>query len=561
MGIVSPRVVNSLWQVSSYRAWWHFKRAARQVERTQSNLLKNYLNRNKDTKYGRRYGFEKIKSISAFQETVPITTYDDYVEEIEEIGKGRANVLTSSPVRMFEPSSGSTAPSKLIPYTDQLQREFQRAISAWIFNLFLRYPDLKDGPAYWSISPLTEGRKHSSGGIAIGFEEDSAYLGGLGKVLVDRQMAVPGSVKNVEDIENFRYVTLLHLIAASELRIISVWNPTFLKLLLEPMEGWWPRLVEDLRTGQINLPNPSGVGGVSEIKPNPRRTDGLTGIEPTDYLAIWPNLKLISCWMDGPAAPHAENLKTLFPGVIFQGKGLIATEAFVSFPIVGLSGAALATNSHFFEFLPIDRDGQSVDAKDPHLAHQLEKGKHYSVLVTTGGGLYRYHLQDIVEVVGHCQHIPLLRFIGKTDQVSDWFGEKLSERFVANCLNEVFSSFNLEPLFVLVAPSEEGGGFRYRLFLELPEEQRIGFGQRELIAAFEETLCSNFHYAYCRKLGQITHADLYLIEHGGREAYLSACNQRGQRMGDIKPRVLETTTGWENYFEGILDNVPVNSWK
>jgi hypothetical protein len=327
------------------------------------------------------------------------------------------------------------------------------------------------------------------------------------------------------------------------------------------MELWWPSLVNDLKSGQVNLPKPSGEGRSLEIKPVPQRGGQLAETKPADYTAIWPKLKLISCWKDGPAALYAEALTSLFPGVMFQGKGLIATEAFVSFPIVGLSGAALATNSHFFEFLPIDRDGQSVDAKDPHLAHQLEKGKHYSVLVTTGGGLYRYHLQDIVEVVGHYQHIPLLRFIGKTDQVSDWFGEKLSERFVANCLNEVCSSFNLEPLFVLVAPSEEGGGFRYRLFLELPEEQRIGLDQRELIAAFEETLCSNFHYAYCRKLGQISRADLYLIDHGGREAYLSACNKRGQRMGDIKPKVLETTTGWEIFFELISDNFLVKNWK
>jgi hypothetical protein len=554
MKVIPPRFVNTLWQVACYPAWRKFNVVAGQAEKAQSNLLKDCLEKNKGTNVGRRYGFEKINSIPAFQESVPITTYDDYIEEIDEIGKGRANVLTSSPVRMFEPSSGSTAPSKFIPYTDQLQREFQRAISAWIYDLFQNYPELKDGPAYWSISPLTEGRKHSSGGIAIGFEEDSAYLGGLGKVLVDPQMAVPGSVKNIEDVENFRYVTLLHLIAASELRIVSVWNPTFLQLLLEPMGEWWPRLVEDLRTGKINLPGAPGDGGMVEINSDPRRADQLTGIEPTDYLAIWPNLKLISCWMDGPAAPYAENLKTFFPGVIFQGKGLIATEAFVSFPIVGLSGAALATNSHFFEFLPIDRDGQSVDAKDPHLAHQLEKGMHFSVVVTTGGGFYRYHLQDIVEVVGHYKQVPLLRFIGKTDQVSDWFGEKLSERFVANCLNEVFSSFNLEPLFVLVAPSEEGGGFRYRLFIELPEEQCIGLGQRELIAAFEEKLCSNFHYSYCRRLGQLSRADLYLIDHGGREAYLSACNKRGQRMGDIKPKFLEKTTGWEQYFKMAQSN-------
>jgi hypothetical protein len=545
-----PRIANTLWQTFSYPAWWKFKRAAGQVGRTQYDLLKNYLKRNEGTKYGRRYGFEKIDSIPAFQESVPLTTYDDYVKEIHEIGDGKANVLTSSPVRMFELSSGSTAPSKLIPYTDQLQREFQAAISAWIYNLFQNYPDLKGGPAYWSISPLTEGRKYTPGGIAIGFEEDSAYLGRLGKVLVDPLMAVPGAVKNIEDIDNFRYATLLYLLTQPNLSIISVWNPTFLGLLLEPLEGWWPRLIDDLKSGQVNLPGVPGEGGISKIKPNSRRSDQLAEIEPNDYMAIWPKLKLISCWMDGPAGPYAEALRLLFPGVRFQGKGLISTEAFVSFPVVGLSGAALAVNSHFFEFLPVDSDSQSVHEEDPHLAHQLEKGERYSVVVTTGGGFYRYHLQDIVEVVGHYQQIPLLRFLGKTDQVSDWFGEKLNERFVAAILKEVFSSLNLEPLFALVAPTEEGGEFRYRLYIELPEKQLGDLDQRGLIAAIEAKLCGNFHYAYCRRLGQISHLDLYLINCNAREAYLAACQERGQRLGDIKPRFLETTTGWEKHFEG-----------
>ena len=199
----------------------------------------------------------------------------------------------------------------------------------------------------------------------------------------------------------------------------------------------------------------------------------------------------------------------------------------------------------------MDIESQTVNEGDPPLAHQLETGKRYSVVVTTGGGFYRYHLQDIVEVVDHYQQIPLLRFIGKTDQVSDWFGEKLNERFVSAVLKEVFQSLNLEPLFALAAPSEEGGNFRYRLFIELPEEQVADLDQMGLKEAFEAKLCGNFHYAYCRKLGQISQVDLYLIARDAQEAYLAACQERGQRLGDIKPKFLDTFTGWENHFEEV----------
>lgn len=59
-------------------------------------------------------------------------------------------------------------------------------------------------------------------------------------------------------------------------------------------------------------------------------------------------------------------------------------------------------------------------------------------MVTTGGGFYRYQLHDLVEVVDHMEQAPCLQFLGKTDQVSDWFGEKPNEHFVAETLDKIF---------------------------------------------------------------------------------------------------------------------------
>ena len=44
----------------------------------QTKLLMDLLQENKDTEYGKRYGFADITSIKEYQERVPITTYDDY---------------------------------------------------------------------------------------------------------------------------------------------------------------------------------------------------------------------------------------------------------------------------------------------------------------------------------------------------------------------------------------------------------------------------------------------------------------------------------------------------
>ncbi|HXD09211.1 MAG TPA: GH3 auxin-responsive promoter family protein, partial [Anaerolineales bacterium] len=195
---------NALWVASCRPEWRRFQRAANRVEETQTALLNRYLNDNQNTAYGERYHFSTFHTPGQYQEHVPLTDYDDYVEYIKRIGDGETSILTSEPVRMFELSSGSTAASKLIPYTDALKAEFQRGIAPWIYNLYTSIPDLQHGPAYWSITPLTNGRRLTSAGIPIGFESDSAYLGLFGRSLADSVMAVPNAVKDISDTDSFR---------------------------------------------------------------------------------------------------------------------------------------------------------------------------------------------------------------------------------------------------------------------------------------------------------------------------------------------------------------------
>jgi hypothetical protein len=291
-----------------------------------------------------------------------------------------------------------------------------------------------------------------------------------------------------------------------------------------------------------------------QLPPDPRRAKRLAALNPTNYQAIWPQLGLISCWLDGPAARYAENLRARFPNVPFQGKGLIATEAFVSFPIVGLSGGVLAVTSHFFEFLPVDRQTYQPLLDRPQLAHQLERGQTYAVAATTGGGFYRYQLQDLVTVVGAMGQAPCLRFLGKSDQVSDWFGEKLNQHFVAQVLERLFQRHGLRPAFAMLAPDEAGENFHYTLYLELPAEQQSPGLWPTLAAELDQCLRQNFHYDYCRKLGQLGPPEIFPLEQGAMAVYVQVCQARGQRLGEIKPSPLQRTGGWGSHFSRLVQS-------
>jgi len=554
--MLNTLAANSLWFLAAVPESIAFRGALGNVAGTQQTCLEQLLRRNANTQFGRRYHFDSIRSVAEYQERVPLSTYDDYQPAIHQIGDGRQNVLTHNPVQLLEPTSGSTAATKTIPYTASLKAEFQRAIAPWIVDLFCHNPRLLLGRAYWSVSPVTHRDQRTPGGIPIGFEEDSEYFGRRQQHFVRAIQAVPGLVKHIEDMNTFRYITLLFLLRNRRLSLISIWNPTFLTLLVEQLPDWWPQLADDIERGDISSPVPLPATLQTAFEnltpPHPSRATDLrrvfeTHATPADiHTLLWPHLRLISCWADAQAGPYAEQLAKLFPQAKIQGKGLLATEGVVSFPLTGYPGPALALRSHFFEFLPAN---SSADTQ-PLPAHHLETGSQYEVILTTGGGLYRYQLHDLVEVVGHIKQCPLIRFVGKTANISDHFGEKLNETHVRQTLNTLLNQYNLHPTFAMLACETTLQPPAYILFIEIPVAsdellQKMG---RELDAALQE----NFHYRYCQNLGQLAPLRVFRIHRDGLAAYLAACQSHGQRAGDIKPVTLHRRSGWLPHFLGKL---------
>ena len=420
--------------------------------------LARIIANNEHTAYGRQYRFCAIKNIADFQDKVPITTYEDYIPYIEKIKAGGQNILTSEPVLLLEPSSGSTSAKKLIPYTKGLKREFSAAIGKWLWDLNKNFPRLKYGQLYFSITPQTPQSE-----AMVGFNSDDEYIGGLLGRIVAHKFCVPNSVKNISDIEDFWLATVDYIKRAQNLRFVSIWNPTFLLILLEKSR--------------------------------------MTAKE------LFPRLELISCWADGNSRPLADKLQKVFANVYIQAKGLLATEGIMTIPIEGV-GKRL-TDAHFFEF--IDKNN------DVRLKNQLDIGAEYKIIITTSGGLYRYDIGDIVRYNGnYC-----FDFVGKSGNVSDYFGEKLNEIHVRRVI--------------------AGAGFR----LLVPGENRyILYAETDVdIDKIEQGLRENFHYDYCRRLGQLEKAEFVKI-HNGEQQYVENCVRFGLRLGDIKPTYLSNRKGW-----------------
>jgi hypothetical protein len=519
------QLANRLWYTACRRQYGRYSRALANCRSVQQRLLADTLARNAATDFGRRHDFARLKSPADFRAAVPVTDYEVLLPDFERIADGEPAVLTAEPVTHFALTSGSCGAAKRIPYTASLQRQFRAALAPWIRDSFERQPALRQGAAYWSITPLFGPREQSPGGIPNGFEEDSAYLGRALKPLIDATLAAPGTVARITEMEDFRRATMLCLLGRADLALISVWHPTFLTLLLDWMSTHWESLLQDLSLG-FRLEAPELA-----LPPAPGRACALGHADPADTASIWPNLALISCWGDGPAKPYLSALAARFPQARIQNKGLIATEGFLSLPFAGRW--PLAVTSHYFEFETAEGEALS--------AWQLEQGRDYGPLLTTDGGLYRYRLGDRVRCTGHLGDTPTIAFLGKVEGCCDRFGEKLNEAFVADVLQRLFRARGLDCRFALLAPEVTVEGTRYTLFIETPQAATA-----HLAAELDNLLRTNPHYDYCLRLGQLLGARICKVPPGAQERYMEHLVARKRRLGDIKPTALSTEDDWGN---------------
>jgi len=251
-------------------------------------------------------------------------------------------------------------------------------------------------------------------------------------------------------------------------------------------------------------------------------------------------------------------IKAYFPHAAIQPKGLLATEAFISFPFSppirhankdDLS--ALSLLSQFFEFEEADEGAAAIK-----LAHELQAGRRYSVIVSTGGGLYRYRLNDLIEVADFYQQCPLIRFVGRQAKVVDICGEKLNEDLVRTTVASLLEKHALHAAFWMMAPEwpPEGRPF-YTLFIQFDAGAAIDARQPGTIAQeIEEALQESYHYEYSRRLGQLDSCRLFVIapQSDSYHTYLAVCTDLGQRLGDIKPAALHAYQGWSQRFTGAF---------
>lgn len=508
IGIIRP-ALNALLRHSYIR----FKEQLGDPGRAQRVLLKELVRNLAATEYGRSLGVREGDDYDAFSRRTPIAGYDELKPWIESQKSHERHSIVSEPVLFYEKTSGSSGPVKYIPYTSGLKGSFNRMFSVWLHDLLEHGPRFETGRLFISVSPAFGDAQATKRGIKVGLDDDADYLNSWMRWLSKRFLVAPASIKKLREPGDFKHVLAALLLAEPGLEVISIWNPSLLEVILDYIQASADALIDDLKSGLIARGNLE-----FRFRRQPPERLAILKDQPIDWARTWPKLKLISCWTSAHASSISRRLARQFPGVRVQGKGLLATEAPLTLPLIEARGFVPLPGEVFYEFLD-DRENIS-------LLHELETGCEYEIVLTQKGGLYRYRIGDRVRVTHSYKSTPCLEFIGRNDEVCDLVGEKLNESFARECLSTLQLESSRFQTLLPVMP--ERGRCHYVLILdELP-----GCGT-SIEERLDEALCDAHHYRNARRLGQLDPARVRVAPHV-REAYNEYFMMKGMKWGGIK---------------------------
>ena len=468
---------------------WRFARALEDVAAAQRAALARIVRACAGTRYGRALGLAADDGLESFRTKTPVVDYAAVAPWIAAQRAGEAAALTPGRTRCYEPTSGSSGAIKLIPYNDAMLRTFRGMFAVWAHDLLAHTLTPRSGRTFMSVSaPVPR---------ADGFADDREYLGGPVRALVGRFIVTPPRAR---DPEAFRDALACALVAAGDLEIVSVWNPGYLLTLLDHFEAQRERLLPRLAPE--------------------RRT--VLARDPIVWQDVWPSLQLLSCWTAAAAAAvPARALAERFPCATMQGKGLLATEAPITVPLVRAAGCVPLVDGVFLEF--------ENDTGRIHLLDEVAPDAEYAVIVTQPGGLLRYRLGDRVRVTGRYRDAPLLEFVGRADAVSDLVGEKLGDAFVDPVLAGILHSGAFRALLPLLP---ETGRPRYCLLTDDANPDVAG--------RLEAALAQAFRYREARLLAQLDAVEV-IARPGMRVIVHDAFVAAGMKAGDIKEQALVTS--------------------
>lgn len=532
-------IINNLIRLYGAPVSFYFDQAAKTPKKAQTNLLTRIVQDNADSAFGKAHGFSSIKTEAQYRKQIPIRDFEEYRPYVNHVLSGKKRVLTTAAPIRLNVTSGTLDEPKYIPVTHQSQNQELNLIGQWYYRALLDHPGFLDYYRVAIVSPLNEGRTPSG----IPFGNASGMMFNRIPHFIRRFYVLPICVFQIRDYED-RYFLIARCAIGKKVSFILTPNPSTFIRLADIMTNHAEKIIKAIRDGKAGRDlsdQPEIQQSLSHVlAPDPERARYLeeilktTGaLRPRD---VWPELKLIACWLGGSVGIQAHKLSAFYGDLPIRDLGYMASEAHVTLPYQdNTPSGILAIQTNYYEFIPEEVHG----TPDPPVlsCDKIEKGKRYAILLTTSSGLYRYDINDIVEVTGFYYRTPILAFIRKGQDMTNVTGEKMHANHILVAMEEVRRKFNLPVEQFRAVPDFEKS--RYCIYIELSANISEDALRDKAIPLIDQVLAQvNVEYMEKRKSKRLKLPYLAIMQRGWSEEECRKFVQSGKRDVQFKWRVL-----------------------
>ena len=422
---------------------WLMKKRMHQIELfikyphdVQSEWFKRLLQDAKDTEWGKKYGYQDIKSVKEFRERVPVSDYDALKPYIERIRKGEQKILWGTDIKWFAKSSGTTSDkSKFIPLSQESLEECHYKGGKDLLSIYCNnFPDTE----------IFDGKGLAMGGShQICEVNNDVFYGDLSAILMQNLpywaefMRTPGlSIALMDEweekIEKMAEVTSRHHVTS----LSGV--PSWVLLLLH-------RILE--KTGE------------------------------KDIKEVWPSLEV---FFHGGVRfePYRGQYRDIISGPFNYVETYNASEGFFGIQdrLNAKDMLLMLDYGIFYEFIP----AESIDdASPPCLSlDEVETEKNYALIISTNGGLWRYLIGDTIKFTSLNPY--RIRITGRTKNFINAVGEEIIIDNAENALASACKKTGAVVSEYTAGPVHPQGGSVYHRWLiefETPPENPAFFSE------------------------------------------------------------------------------------
>ncbi|MBI5496421.1 MAG: GH3 auxin-responsive promoter family protein [Deltaproteobacteria bacterium] len=434
------------------KSWRQFEAACADPRAAQEARLAAILARNAGTAFGKEHGFDGIRGYDGYRK-VPVRGWTEFAPWVRRMLGGERDVLCAEDVFFYARSSGTTGEPKSIPVTAGYLEEFRHPRRVWMRQVAQAMPGLMRGHVLTVHSPSIEGR--SQGGVPYG--SITVAMGGAREDPTGFD-PVPRRVFKLPDFQA-RYYTALRFALQVPVSIMAAINPSTLVLLCQVLRDRAEELARDLEAGTLwdgaRVSDEERALLRPRLRRSPRTARALREamqqrglVRPVD---VWPMLAGALCWKGGSAPFYLEQLAPLLPGLPVMDYGYAASEGCFTVPMdAGAGQGVAAAAGHVMELIPWQP--YEAGSREAVPLWEARQGERYVVVITGSHGLYRYDMQDVVEVTGFRGKAPVLAFHHKTGNMVSVTGEKVAESHVVEAVTRACGQVGVRTRGFAVAP-------------------------------------------------------------------------------------------------------------